>query len=674
MLKRHWVLLTVLTLAAMLMLSACGSGVVETVLVTEIVGGEVQEVVVTATPEPTEAPAGQDTIIICMSQEPDSLYRINSNMSVSVMTLHPADLRGWYVDRGFFYESAALVNNEFPSFENGGAEIVGEGSDAVLTVTYQFKDNITWSDGEPFTVDDIIFTRDVLLDPETPAISRGIEDQKTYEKIDDYTLKVTYPPGILDPTYFLPPLSAVEGITGPLPEHVLGDVPPGEIATSEYARLPNPTLGPYQFVEWVEGDHITLEANENWWGGEVKTPNLIFRVIADTNQLLASTLSGECDFATNDGLQLPQLPFIQQSADQGLIAYDAVAALVWEHIDFNVTPPPEAESDALPFFADARVRQAIAFGTNRQEMTEQILYGEVQPLTSYLPAEHWAYNPEVADLYPYDPDQARELLAEAGWSDSDGDGVLEASETLSGEYTCGRGAWSIPAGTPFEVSFHTTTGNAMREQISQLFQADMADIGLMVNLDLLPASVWFASDGPLFARTYQVGEFAWVAQPDPTSVFTYLGQNVYKTPEGEFLVAGTILGQNPDVLAGTGLTEEDFYFGRPTEEDLPEGYTLSQPEQIPHEGDNYEGGNNLSWCDNEADQLIFDADNVIDPSDRLPFFLEHQMVFAEQVPSLPLFQRVNIDAYATNLCGVALGPANTQTWNVETWYFADSCE
>ena len=140
---------------------------------------------------------------------------------------------------------------------------------------------------------------------------------------------------------------------------------------------------------------------------------------------------------------------------------------------------------------------AIAYGTNRLQMTEQILYGEVDPLSSYLPSDHWAWNPDTADLYPYDPEQAMALLEEAGWTDSDGDGVREAAAAIDLEYSCGRGAAkTIPAGTVFEVDFHTTTGNAMREQLSTLFQSNMADIGIKVNLDLLPASVWFGDDGP----------------------------------------------------------------------------------------------------------------------------------------------------------------------------------
>jgi ABC-type transport system substrate-binding protein len=538
-------------------------------------------------------------------------------------------------------------------------------------VTYHFKDDIMWSDGEPFTVDDILYTREVIIDPDSGAVTRGILEQMTYEKIDDHTLKITYPPGVKDPTYFLPPLSTHNGISAPLPEHVLSEMTPAEIAESDYARLPNPVLGPYQFVEWVEGDRIVLEANENWSGGDVPFPNLIYRVITDTNQLLASTLSGECDFATSDGLQLTQLPFIQQSAERGLIQYDAIPSTVWEHIDFNTNPPAEAERDGLAYFGDVRVRQAVAYGTNRQQMTEQILYGEVQPLTSYLPSDHWAWNPETDGLYAYDPEQAKSLLEEAGWTDSDGDGVREASSALTGEYTCGRGTWTIPAGTVFEVDFHTTTGNAMREQLSTVFQANMADIGIKMNLDLVPAAVWFGDDGPLNQRTFQIGEFAWVSDPDPTAWFTYSGMNIIRTPEGTFVAAETLWAEREEELSASGMTYELMAFGRPTADQFPEGYSVAQNEQVPNPEDNLEGGNYGGFCDAAATQALFNGDNEIEPEARLPYFLEFQTIFAEQVPVLPLFQRVEVHAWTTGLCGPAMGPSNSSivTWNIETWSF-----
>jgi peptide/nickel transport system substrate-binding protein len=665
MLNKRWALVAALVLAASFVLAACATGEVQTVVVTEIVNGE--PVVVTAVPE---AAPTQDTIIICMSQEPDSLYLMASTMAVTAQVFHAASGRNWISDRAYFFETQMLVNDEFPSFDNGLAEFSGSGADEVLTVTFQYKPEITWSDGTPFTVDDLIYTRDVLLDPDSGASSRGSIDSQTWEKVDDSTLKISYAPGAKPPLYFIPPFGPSNDVAEILPKHTLEGMTPAEIKDSDYARLPNPVLGPYEFVDWVEGDRMVLKGVDNWWGGDVATPNLIYRFIGDTNQLLASTLSGECDYATSDGLQLTQLPFIQQSAEQGLVKYEAIPSTVWEHLEMN-TWPNEAgvENGGFPFFADTRVRQAVAYGTNRQQMTEQILYGEVQPLQSFLPSDHWAWNPDTEGLYPYDPEQAKALLAEAGWEDKDGDGVVEYYGD-GGTYSCERGDWTIPQGTPFEVSFHTTTGNAMREQLSTILQSNMADIGMKVNLDLIPASVWFADDGPLFARTYQLGEFAWVSTADPSSISIYGGENIYRTADGEFLTADNILAANPDFLTGTSLTAEDLRFGRPTDEELPEGNSLYYAEQIPQAGDSLEGSNDLGWCNNDATQALFNGDNVIAPEDRLPFFLEAQKLFAEDVPSVPLFQRVEVEAYSPSLCGPARGPSNYASWNVETWTFA----
>ncbi len=672
-----------LVLAAALALAACDGGKTLTAAATRVT----EEPTTPPTTAPAATPEPKDTITICMSQEPDSLYAVTSTMAATVQILHAADGKGWIYDSDYFYATQMLADDAFPGFEDGSATLQGEGPNAVLSVTFRFKDDITWSDGEPFTVDDIIFTRQVVIDPGSGATSRGILERQTFEKIDDHTLRVTYPPGVLDPTYFLPPLAGPAALSTILPEHVLGGMTPAEIERSEYARLPNPVLGPYEFVEWAAGEHVTMRAVTSWWGGEVKTPNLVYRFIPDTKQMLSSLLADECDYATGDGLPLTQLPTIREAADEGLIEYSAVPSTTWEHIDFNHWPPPDAESGGWAFFADLRVRQAVAYGTNRREMADQVLYGEVEPLDSFLPPDHWAFNPEIEGQYPYDPDHARALLEEAGWLDIDGDGVREAREDLSGEYGCERGTWTIPAGTPFEVTFHTTTGDAMREQLSTLFQANMADIGIKVNLDLLLPSVWFDPEGLLFGRTYQIGQSAWTSGPNPDKLGLFAGQNIYRTPDGKFLVAGQILADHPDLLGQivvpyemTALypsPREWFLFGRPTAENLPESYVLHYPEQVPETRDGLEGKNYLAWCSAAMTQALFDGQNALAPSERRPFYLEAQRIFNAELPQLPLFQRVEVEAHAPGLCGPQKGPINYASWNVEDWYFAppgEPCE
>jgi peptide/nickel transport system substrate-binding protein len=344
---------------------------------------------------------------------------------------------------------------------------------------------------------------------------------------------------------------------------------------------------------------------------------------------MAALIAGECDVATSDGLQVTNLPFLQQAKAKGLVDYHAQAGTVWEHFDINQWP----WDDRLPWFAMKEVRQAVAYGTNRQQMTEEILYGETDPMQSWIPSDSWAFNPDVQQ-YPYDPEKAKELLASAGFEDKDGDGVVEAygySGTFPDQEGGGRaGDWVIPDGTPFEVSFNTTTGNAMREALSQIFQANMADIGINVTLDLLPASVYFADDGPLSQRRFDICEYAWVSDPDP---------------------GGDTLWVGMDILADDG--------------------SVLITEQIPSEGDDWNGQNYDGWVHEEGSKLSFQATNTLRQSDRIPLYHAQQVVFMEELPTIPLFQRVEVTGFAPDLVGWEKGPSNYVTWNIHEWSFSE---
>jgi peptide/nickel transport system substrate-binding protein len=398
---------------------------------------------------------------------------------------------------------------------------------------------------------------------------------------------------------------------------------PEEIIDSEYSRTAYPGAGPFVFEEWVAGDHISFTKNENYFRDGPNFDKVVFRIIQDTNALLAALVAGDCDVATSDGLQVTQLPFLQQAKSKGLVDYHAQAGTVWEHFDLNGWP----WDGRLPWFATTEVRQAIGFGTNRLQMTEEILYGETVPMESWIPSDSWAFNPD-AKKYPYDPDAARELLASVGFEDKDGDGVVEAYG-LSGTFPDGE-AWEIPDGTPFEISFNTTTGNAMREALSQIFQANMADIGVKVNLDLLPASVYFADDGPLFQCRFDIAEYAWVSDPNPGGDTLWIGVDILNEA-GEVVIR----------------------------------------EQIPREEDDWEGQNHDGWVNEEASYLIFDANNTLRQSDRIPLYHAQQLIFMEELPTVPLFQRIATTGFAPDLKGWEKGPSNYVTWNIHEWYFEE---
>lgn len=631
-------ILAVLLMIAPIVLAACGPTpepqvvekiVTQQVEVTKIVEKEGEQVTVietqivevpvevTVAPPPPEPALVKDTLVVCMSQEPDTLYLVTSNMAVQ------RDVYNAYMDRAAGSDTAYWFYTELlerlPTLEDGDAVLIGEeGPEGQLEMTYKVKPGITWHDGEPLTAEDFLYSYEVQMDPESGVVSRGtLEKIEKFEVIDDLTFKITLKKGLMDPMYG--PYYALE----PLPKHALGDMAPAEIIDSEYSRTGYPGLGPFVFEEWVAGDHISFTRNENYHQDGPNFERAVYRFIPDTNALMAALIAGDCDVATSDGLQVTNLPFLQQAKAQDLVDYHAQASTVWEHFDMNQWP----WDDRLPWFAKTEVRQAVGFGTNRLQMTEQILYGEVVPMPSWIPADSWAFNPEVKE-YAYDPESAKELLASVGFEDKDSDGVVEAYG-YSGTYADGT-EWSIPDGTPFEVSFNTTTGNAMREALSQIFQANMADIGIKVSLDLLPASVFFADDGPLSQRRFDIAEYAWVSDPNPGGDTLWVGVDIFNE-------------------AG-----EKIY-----------------PEQIPSEADDWDGQNYDGWAHEEASQLIFDANNKIRQSERIPLYAEQQIIFMEELPTLPLFQRVEVTGYGPDLQGVQKGPSNYVTWNIHEWYFGE---
>ncbi len=579
-----------------------------TVIETQVVEVPV-EVEVTVEPEP--AP-GKDTLVICLSGEPGSLYSVTASDAGTWAVLDAANDVASASDTGYWFYTELL--EKLPTLEAGDAVLVGdEGPDGQLQMTYRVRQGINWHDGEPLTAEDFQFAWEVMMDPESGLQSRSLwERVEGMEVVDDLTLRVTLKKGIMDPMY------GPYYIPAPLPEHVLGDMTAEQILGSEYARTSYPGTGPFVFEEWVAGDHLSFTRNPDYWQGGPNFERLVYRFIIDSSAQLAARLAGECDVV--GGLNTGNLPFLQHAKDKGLLDYHAGPSIAWEHIDMNVWP----WDGRHPWLAKKEVRQAVAYGTNRLQMTDDLLLGETEPMESWLPSDSWAFSPDVRQ-YPYDPERARELLASVGFEDRDGDGVVEAYG-YSGTFPDGE-AWSIPDGTPFRVSYNSTMGSEMRENVAQIFQSNMADIGIQVDLDLLPGMIYFADDGPLTQRRFDMAEYAWVSDANP---------------------GGDTLWVGVDILNDAG--------------------EVVLREQIPSEEDSWDGQNYAGWVNEEASYLIFDAVNTLRRSERTRLYQRQQEIFMEELPTFPLFVRANVVGFAPDLKGWELGPSTSWTWNIHEWY------
>lgn len=259
------------------------------------------------------------------------------------------------------------------------------------------------------------------------------------------------------------------------------------------------------------------------------------------------------------------------------------------------------------FLREVRVRRAIAYGTNRQAMVDAFFAGHVPVLDSWIAPDHWAAAPaDQLARYPYDPDKARGLLDEAGVVDMDGNGMREQGIDHDSDGVRESSA-------PISLTLLTTEGTPLRSAIAEQFQSDMANIGLAVNVVTTSTQQLFRPDGPLFRRQFELTQFAWIASSDPR------------------------------------------------------GFELWGCTAIPSDTNNWTGSNLAGWCYRDANRAIITATTALELGERRAAYLQHQKLFAEQLPVLPLFQRLTVVMSNPNMQGLRPDPLAPITWNVAEW-------
>jgi peptide/nickel transport system substrate-binding protein len=462
-----------------------------------------------------------------------------------------------------------------------------------------------WSDGTPVTAADSVYSYEVNRDPDTPATKFVAERTASYEATGELGLKWTGIPGYLDPTYFT-------NVWPPFPQHIWGQFSASELLEAEeVARLPVGD-GAFRIVEWVAGDSIVLEPNPFYYRQDEGLPYLdsvTYKFIPDTNQLIAQLISGACDIGTQDGLSASDAPFLIEAENNGLLTPYFQTGTVFEHIDFGINSYGDFGDDQgrPDWFEDARVRQAMTMCTDRQGMVDNILFGRSEVIHSYVPSVHPLYPEDGLTEWPFDVEAANALLDEVGFIDSDGDGIRE--------YYTDRGtSWE---GEPFVVDLGTTTGNDMRQQMTQIFKENMLACGIDVTLYYVPSSEWFADgpDGPLFGRRYDLGEFAWVSAVQPSC-------NLYLTSQ--------ISGPEEEGFGGWGAS------------------------------------NNTGWS-NEAFDLA--CNTALSSLPGTPEYEEShkeaQRIFSQEVPVIPAFLRLIVAAARPNVVGFGVDPTGgTEMQNI----------
>lgn len=382
------------------------------------------------------------------------------------------------------------------------AESLPEISEDGKTYTVKLKKTAKWSDGQPVTADDVIFTIDTIRNPEVgaPGISLYDKVDKT-EKVDEYTVKITLKQVYAPFQYTLN--SEV------VPAHILKDVKPSELQTHKYGVDPAQTVtnGAWKWTEWKQKQYLTFDADPNYWG-EVKPhiAKVIYKIYADQNTEVQALLKGDVD--TVQSVPLTQLDAVRK---QEGITISSKPGASYEYISFNFEP--KNFKDGFIPFAGQKTRQAIAYALNRQGMVDNVLKGTgILMNAPFLPGS-WTDPGDAAVNYTYDAEQAKKLLAEDGWTPGN-DGILTKD------------------GKRFSFELQYNSGNSRREQIAAIIQQNLKDVGIEVKPKAIDFSAWV--DQNLNPGKFEAVLLGWsLSNPDPdqesifsSSYFPPNGQNM----------------------------------------------------------------------------------------------------------------------------------------------------
>ncbi len=605
----------------------------------------------TPTLTPTSLPARNLTV--CLGQEPTSLFPFGT-LSSAARSVLAAIYEGPIETNSYGYQPVLLAR--MPSLANGDAQIlpksvyVGDevvGADGLpvtlapgvsvrpsgcrsdtcavkydgkseiqmdqMQVTFTLLPNLTWSDGQPLTSSDSIYSYQVAASPKTPGSRYLIERTQSYEAVDEATVQWWGKPGYIDPTYFT-------NFWLPLPKHLWGQIPVDQLPASDVAARSPVGWGPYVIQEWVTGDHITLNKNSHYFRsseGLPKFDQLTFRFTPDPQAALGDLISGKCDLLDPSVPLDGQVGLLRTMAAQGQLKAFFTTTPVMEQLAIGIRPSSydagyKIGTDRPDMLSDVHVRQAIALCLDRQKVVSTVLYGLSSVADTYLPPEHPLYNSSV-QVYAYDPAAGGQLLQQAGWRE------------VGNDPTAPRQAFGVPGvvnGTPLELNYYTTDA-AQRVQVSTILAGSLAQCGIEVNVKYLDQATFYADgpDGPLFGRSFDLAELA---------------------------------------IGSTGI------------EPPCEWYTSTE---VPNTANHWVGTNISGYSNPAFDAACLSAQQDLpDEATYADSYRQTESILSSDLPVIPLYWRVKAGAGRKDLCGYSLDPtATSDLWNIASLDYGGTC-
>lgn len=366
-------------------------------------------------------------------------------------------------------------------------------SDDGLVYTFKLREDVTFHDGTPLNAEAVKFTWDRMVDPETKSLRAG--DLGPYDRtevIDEYTvaLHLTEPFAPLLANMSSTPLAPVS----PAGVEAFGD---------QFSQSPVGT-GPFMFEKWEGNDLYLVRYPDYDWApegmahdGPALLDQIVVREVNEASTRLATLQTGEANIT-----HYPVFDEVANMEAAGFVVYRVDTPGFAKSMPINIELAPTD---------DLRVRQAINYGVNKQQVIDLVQAGYNNPAYGPLTEPTFGYNPAVQEYYNYDLEQAAALLEEAGWVDGDGDGIREKDgQNLQLQM----------------IMFDSTTNKALAE----LVQAILTDLGFETTLDVTPYDA-FAQR--VTEGSYNLAEMNWTAL-DPNLVLFNMFHSSQVTGGGQF--------------------------------------------------------------------------------------------------------------------------------------------
>ncbi len=396
------------------------------------------------------AQAQEGRLVVSLSSDPTSLFLPRAADRTATNAALP------------LYDSLVWINDDL-EIEPALAESWEVSQDGTEYV-FELRRDVNFHNGEPFTAESVVTTWQTGSDP-TNDYANFYDAADLVEAIDDYTVRITTP----EPNATFLTTVAISW----------GMVPPAymaEVGIDGFARAPVGT-GPFRFVSRSAGDRILMEANPDYWrSGYPLVAELEFRVIPDASTRLAAVRTGEIHIANR--LTPDQAMALDNVSGVDVVSYlnDRAYYVGFKNVGAGAGTPLE----------DARVRQALNYGTDRFGIISAIFAGQAEPLPGFVIEGNLGYDPDMMQPFPYDTERAMELLAEAGYPDGfeismgcPADGYVNINEVclalqrtldrigveVNVEFRTTNSFWSQPqygaVGAMFVDSWSSTIGEAL---------------------------------------------------------------------------------------------------------------------------------------------------------------------------------------------------------------------